>query len=104
MNAVSITSIVNVAGYSCIAVASLIGLTCTMKAANRSLFILFYTLIIITSLLEITIGTLNLVHLNLSTSTLLFIQQNINNFSLVFQFSIYLTIAYAWSVVSSKLK
>jgi hypothetical protein len=85
---------------------SIVGLGCSRIAINQQFFVTFYLLIILTSLLQITIGVLNLLpeYLFPTATVLLYTQQLINNFSLISQLAIILTIAYGWSIISSKLR
>lgn len=55
-----IASIVDIAGFGLTAIAGIVGLGCSGLAINRSFFVTFYCLIILISLLQISIGALNL--------------------------------------------
>lgn len=107
MSIVFIASCVDVAGYSLTLVAGLVGLACSAHATNKPFFRTFYCLIVAISALQISIGALNFTQESrdeAASNELLFLEQIINNFSLVGQLGIMLTIAYGWSVISYKLR
>lgn len=104
MSVVFIASVVDVSCFSLTAVAGLVGLACSHRSSNRPFFRTFYCLIVLISLLQIAIGSVNFYLDPINEPWLLFVEQIINNFSLVSQLAIMLTIAYGWSVISYKLR
>jgi|JI9StandDraft_1071089.scaffolds.fasta_scaffold618302_1 hypothetical protein len=104
MSIVFIASIVDVVGFSVTALAGVIGLGCSCQSTNKPFFCTFYCLIILISVLQIAIGAVNFYQNDAESDWLLFVEQIINNFSLVAQLGIMLTIAYGWSVISYKLR
>ena len=100
-----IASLVCMALFSLSFVVSAVGLLLSKKSSNKTFFRVFFAETSLISLFELGSGVV--VYLNslyANTIELEVAQRCINNFSLVFQFSLILTIAYWWRATCSKIK
>lgn len=99
-----IGALISVSLFGITFVFSAISLFLTHQAQNKVYLKLFFLQILLISFLECCSGMLMFFNTSLHSVKIYFFQRSINSFTLVFSFSLILTIAYAWKVASWKIK